>query len=245
MNARFDFAGRVVLVTGGTSGIGAASARAFRRAGARVIATGVGEAEIAAALSNPDFEGLELVRLDVTDRAAVDTLIGALPRLDVVVNSAGIIRRDEEHDPAVFDHVLDVNVSGGMRVASAARPLMARGGGGAIVFLASMLSYFGGPRQPAYSASKGAVRQLTMSLAGAYAIDNIRVNAVAPGWIVTELSRGAREDAQRNAMIVARTPMARWGECDEVADPILFLCSDAARFVTGAVLPVDGGYLTL
>jgi NAD(P)-dependent dehydrogenase (short-subunit alcohol dehydrogenase family) len=124
------------------------------------------------------------------------------------------------------------------------RPQLARQSG-SIVFIASMLSFFGGPKQPAYAASKGAIRQLTMSLAAAYAQDSIRVNAVAPGWIVTNLSRGARDDAARNAMILARTPMARWGQPEEVADPILFLSSDAARFVTGVVLPVDGGFLTM
>ncbi|HVL56364.1 MAG TPA: SDR family oxidoreductase [Burkholderiaceae bacterium] len=245
MQAKFDFSGRVALIVGGTTGIGAATAQAFRSAGARVIATGVSEAELGEALANAAFADIELVRLDVLDTAAIPALIEPLPRLDVVVYCAGIIRRDAEFDPTVFEQVLAVNVSGGMRVATAARPLLARSGGGSILFIASMLSYFGGPKSPAYSASKGAVRQLTMSLAGAYAADQIRVNAVAPGWIVTNLSRGARDDESRNAMIVARTPMARWGQPDEVADPIMFLCSDAARFITGAIVPVDGGFLTI
>ncbi|MBP6817614.1 MAG: SDR family oxidoreductase, partial [Burkholderiaceae bacterium] len=161
-----------------------------------------------------------------------------------VVNSAGVIRREAEHDPEVFDQVLDVNVSGGMRVSSAARPLLARSKG-AIVFIGSVMSFFGGPRQPAYSASKGAVRNLTMSLACAYAPEGIRVNAVAPGWVVTQLSRGAREDATRNAQIMSRVPMGRWAEPVEIADPILFLCSDAARYMTGTVMPVDGGYMSV
>ncbi|NCX44686.1 MAG: SDR family oxidoreductase, partial [Betaproteobacteria bacterium] len=163
---------------------------------------------------------------------------------DVLVHCAGMIRREAEHDPDVFDEVIQVNLSAGMRLSTLMRPQLARTSG-SIVFIASMLSFFGGPRQPAYAASKGAVRQLTLSLAAAYAPDSIRVNAVAPGWIVTNLSRGAREDAARNAMILARTPMGRWGQPEEVADPILFLCSDAARFITGVVLPVDGGFLTV
>ncbi|MEN9315437.1 MAG: 2-dehydro-3-deoxy-D-gluconate 5-dehydrogenase, partial [Pseudomonadota bacterium] len=114
--------------------------------------------------------------------------------------------------------------------------------GGSIVFIGSVMSFFGGPKQPAYSASKGAVRNLTMSLACAYAADGIRVNAVAPGWVLTNLSRGAREDPARNAMILSRVPVGRWADPAEIADPILFLCSDAARYVTGTVMPVDGGY---
>ena len=241
MNFSFDFTGKTVLVTGGVSGIGAAASIAFRRAGARVIACGLTVDELAHARADVAFEGIEIEPLDVTDRAAVDALVGGLAALDYVVNSAGTIRREAEHDPDVFDHVIDVNLSGGMRVAAAARPLLRRSGG-AIVFIASVMSYFGGPRQPAYSSSKGAVRNLTMSLACAYAADGIRVNAVAPGWVVTNLSRGAREDEARNAAIIARVPFGRWGQPDEIADPILFLCSDAARFMTGTVMTVDGGY---
>ncbi len=244
MNFAFDFKGRTALVTGGVSGIGGAASQAFRAAGAHVIACGLTEAELAAARSDPAYAGIDVRALDVTDKVAVDALIGGLPALDFVVNSAGVIRREAEHDPEVFDQVLDVNVSGGMRVSSAARPLLARSKG-AIVFIGSVMSFFGGPRQPAYSASKGAVRNLTMSLAAAYAADGIRVNAVAPGWVVTQLSRGAREDAARNAQIMSRVPMARWAEPVEIADPILFLCSDAARYMTGTVMPVDGGYMSV
>ena len=241
MNFRFDFTGKTVLVTGGVSGIGGAASVAFRRAGARVIACGLTVDELAHARAHASFEGIEIEPLDVTDRAAVDALIGGLPALDYVVNSAGTIRRDADHDPDVFDEGLDVNVSGGRRGGAAARPLLRRSRG-AIVFIASVMSYFGGPRQPAYSTSKGAVRNLTMSLACAYAADGIRVNAVAPGWVVTNLSRGAREDEARNAAIMARVPFGRWGQPDEIADPILFLCSDAARFMTGTVMTVDGGF---
>ncbi len=244
MKASFDYSGRHVLVTGGTSGIGAATAIAFRQAGASVTACGLTDQELSAARADPGFAGIELRRLDVTNRAAVDALVGGLPRLDAVVNSAGLIRRDAEHDPDVFAHVIDVNLNGGMRVSAAARPLLAQSRG-SIVFIGSVMSFFGGPKQPAYSASKGAVRNLTMSLAAAYAADGIRVNAVAPGWVITELSRGARENPERNAMIMSRTPIGRWAEPAEIADPILFLCSDAARYMTGTIMAVDGGYMSM
>lgn len=244
MNFSFDFSGRTALVTGGVSGIGAAVSAAFLKAGARVIACGLTEAELAAARTDPALAGAEVRALDVTDNAAVVDLVAGLPSLDFVVNCAGVIRRDAEHDPAVFDQVLDVNVSGGMRVSTAARPLLARSGG-AIVFIGSVMSFFGGPRQPAYSASKGAVRNLTMSLASAYAPDGIRVNGVAPGWVITQLSRGAREDPVRNAGILSRVPMGRWADPVEIADPVLFLCSDAARYMTGTLMTVDGGYTSV
>ena len=144
MNFSYDFSGRTALVTGGVSGIGAAVSAAFLKAGARVIACGLTEAELAAARTDAALAGADVRALDVTDNAAVVALVGSLPALDFVVNCAGVIRRDAEHDPAVFDQVLDVNVSGGMRVSTAARPLLARSGG-AIVFIGSVMSFFGGP----------------------------------------------------------------------------------------------------
>lgn len=244
MNTSFDFSGKVALVTGGVSGIGAAASLAFKRAGATVIACGVTEEEILAAKVSADFAGIRIEPLNVRDDGAVKRLIGSLNRLDFVVNSAGIIRRAAEHDPETFAEVIDVNLTGGMRVATAARPLLAKSKG-AIVFIGSVMSFFGGPVQPAYSASKGAVMNLVMSLGAAYAVDGIRVNAVAPGWVITELSRGARENPERNAQIMGRIPMNRWAEPAEIADPIMFLCSDAARYVTGSILPVDGGYISV
>ena len=244
MNTTFDFSGKVALVTGGVSGIGAAASLAFKRAGASVIACGVTEQEIMAAKVNPDFANIRIEALNVRDNDAVQRLMGSLDQLDFVVNSAGIIRRAAEHDPETFAEVIDVNLTGGMRVATAARPLLAKSKG-AIVFIGSVMSFFGGPVQPAYSASKGAVMNLVMSLGAAYAADGIRVNAVAPGWVITELSRGARENPERNAQIMGRIPMNRWAETSEIADPIMFLCSDAARYVTGSILPVDGGYISV
>ena len=233
---------RRVFVSGGTSGIGAAIARAFAAAGAEVSVTGASEAEAQAARARSDMAGIACTALDVRDAAAVAERVAALGELDVVVNCAGVIRRGAELEPEAFAMVVDINLNGTMRVCAAARAgLKARGG--CIVNTASMLSFFGGGLVPGYSASKGGVAQLTKSLAIAYAADGIRVNAVAPGWIATPLTQALQDDAARSAPILARTPLGRWGTPEDIAGPVLFLASPAARFVTGVVLPVDGGYL--
>lgn len=227
------------VVTGGTRGIGAGVAASLIAKGWRVTATGVTEAEVAA------YEGgAKTAVLDVTDNRAVTDFFAQLDALDGLVNCAGIIARQAEFEVETFAKVIDVNLTGTMRCCVAARPLLAKQGG-AIVNTASMLSFFGGPLVPAYSASKGGVAQLTKSLAGAWADQNIRVNAVAPGWIATEMTTALREDDGRNAPILARTPMKRWGQSDEVGALAAWLMSDEASFVTGSVYPVDGGYAAM
>ena len=223
MNFSFDFSRKRVLVTGGVSGIGRAVSMAFLAAGAEVVACGLTEAGTGGGAGRSGLRPIQVVKLDVTDKAAVDALIAAQPSLDVVVTSAGIIRRDGEHDPEVFDQVIDVNLSGSMRVASAARPLLARsegldraGGIGDVVLrrsaAARLFGFQGRHPQP------DDVARLCL-----WPGEGIRVNAVAPGWVVTDLSKGARENIERNAMIMARSPLGRWAQPAEIADPVLFL----------------------
>jgi NAD(P)-dependent dehydrogenase (short-subunit alcohol dehydrogenase family) len=233
---------RKVFVTGATSGIGEAIAQAFQAEGALVVATGATALEVQNAFKKSANFGIDFRVLDVRDLSAVQAMVGALSELDVVVNCAGVIQRALELEPEAFAHTVDINLNGTMRVCSAAREgLKARRG--CIVNTASMLSFFGGGLVPGYSASKGGVAQLTKSLAIAYADDGIRVNAVAPGWIATPLTQALQDDPFRAAPILARTPMKRWGTPADVVGPVLFLASPQAQFVTGVVLPVDGGYL--
>lgn len=230
------------LVTGGTRGIGAGIAHALAASGYAVLACGVSEAECAAFPVEP---GIETRVLDVTDEASVQASLSALPSLDLLVNCAGIIQRGgKEFEIEAFRQTLEVNLVGTMRMCVAARPMLAASAG-SIVNTASMLTFQGSPFVPGYSASKGGVGQLTKSLAAAWASDGIRVNAIAPGWIATELTRPLVEDAERARPILARTPLARWGTPDDIGGVVVFLASDAARFVTGAILPVDGGYLAV
>jgi NAD(P)-dependent dehydrogenase (short-subunit alcohol dehydrogenase family) len=233
----FDFSGHQVLVVGASrAGIGAAVARAFQDAGAVVTITGAEDAP-----APEDAERFLYHRLDVTDLAAVEALAAATVRLDVLVNCAAITSRGEEMALPFFQKVVDVNLHGTFRTAQAFQPQLAATRGN-IVNIASMYARFGSPRNPAYGASKAAVEQLTKSLAIAWAPDGIRVNAVAPGFIVTQQSAKSRTDPVHVANVNARTPLGRWGEPEDIAGTVMFLASPLAGFVTGTCLAVDGGY---
>lgn len=221
----------IAIITGAASGIGHALAVGFRAAGYTVIA-----------VDRATGDGITAV--DVRDYGAIVALAEKQERISALVNSAGIIRRREEYDPGVFADVLDVNLTGSMRFCVACKLALARARG-SIINIASLYAFDGAPHAPAYSASKGAVVQLTKSLAIEWAKDGIRVNAIAPGWIETPLSEAIRADANRNKTILDRVPMGRWGKPEEVVDPALFLASTAARYVTGTVLAVDGGYTAM
>ena len=233
---------RKILVIGGSSGIGAAIAQAFATNGDHVIATGATKEEVERAQVQSEQNKISFQQLDVRDGNVVQDCIDEIDSLDVLVNCAGVIHRNAEHQPEVFADVIDINLNGSMRVCNAAREKLKQSKG-CIINTASMLSFFGGGLVPGYSASKGGIAQLTKSLAIAYAPDGIRVNAVAPDWIATQFTQALQEDSQRSEAILSRTPLGRWGEPEDVVGPVLFLASDAACFVTGVVLPVDGGYL--
>ena len=237
MHCAFDFSQAEVLVVGASrAGIGAAIARAFQDAGAQVAITGA-EPEPAP----EDAARFAYTQLDVTDAGAVQSLAARTDKLDILVNCAAITARGQEMAPDFFQNVVDVNLHGTFRTALAFHPhLKARKG--SLINIASMYASFGSPKNPAYGASKAAVVQLTKSLAIAWAGDGIRVNAVAPGFIVTAQSARSRTDPAHVAAVNLRTPMGRWGQPEDIAGPVLFLTSPAAAFMTGVCLPIDGGY---
>ena len=232
----FDVRGKRVLISGGCGGIGAAFARAFYAAGATPI--------LADIQSPPDdlaAKGFAFHFLDVRDDVAVGALAGSIGSLDVLIHCAGKLARWKEYDIETFQEVVDIHLGGAMRLATAFKPRLAASKG-CIINIGSMYSFFGSPHIPAYGAAKTALASLTKSLAIAWANDHIRVNAIAPGWIKTEITRPGRENPDFNRKVLERLPIGRWAEPEEVAGAAIFLASPAAGLVTGVMLPVDGGY---
>lgn len=230
------------VVTGGTSGIGYATARALADLGYQVTVTGVLDSDVERCLEDPAMRGIAVKKLDVCDEAAVRGFFSDFETLAALVNCAGIGRGDAEFNPAGFMQTIDVNLHGTMRCCYAAESALQKATG-AVVNIASVMSVFGSGTGPAYSASKGAVVQLTKSLAIAWGERGVRVNAVAPGWIETPMTTLMQADAQRNQRVLERSPMKRWGRPEEIASGIVFLLSPAASFINGVMLPIDGGYM--
>jgi 2-deoxy-D-gluconate 3-dehydrogenase len=247
----FDLTGRVAVVTGGNGGIGLGMARGLAGAGATVVVAARNRAKSEASVAELGRLGARsaFLPLDVADpascRAMVDETVSRFGRLDVLVNNAGMSIRKPPEDYAVeeWQAVLDTNLTGAFVCCQAVHPTMRQNGGGKIINIGSMMAIFGAAYAAAYAASKGAIVQLTKSLAIAWAKDNIQVNAVLPGWIDTELTTVAREQVPGlHERILRRTPAGRWGLPDDLAGIAVFLASPAADFVTGAAIPVDGGF---
>ena len=247
----FDLSGRVAVVTGGNRGIGRAMALGLARAGASVavLARNVEQNQLVLAELKAIGKPTLVVPLDVTDRAALPTALAEVERtlggIDILVNNAGIVALTggvlyETAD--VWDKTIETHLNAAFLLSQwVAKSMVKRKSGGKIINLASMYSIFGSGLVPSYSAAKGAIVQLTKSLAIELAPHNIQVNAIAPGWIETDMTAAVRSSPM-NDEIIARTPAKRWGKADEIIGATVFLASRGADFITGATLPVDGGY---
>ena len=247
----FDLTGHVAVVTGGNGGIGLGMGKGLAAAGARVVVAARNAEKADTALSALGGKGA-FIALDVTDegscRAMVEATLERFARLDILINNAGtsIRKPPEAYTAAEWHTVLDTNLTGALFCSQAAYPAMKQAGGGKIINIGSMFALFGTGYGAPYAASKGALVQLTKSLAVAWAKDNIQVNAVLPGWIDTELTRDARRQvAGLHDRVLARTPAGRWGVPEDLAGIAVFLAAPASDFVTGAAIPVDGGFSSM
>jgi NAD(P)-dependent dehydrogenase (short-subunit alcohol dehydrogenase family) len=245
----FGLAGRVCLVTGGAQGIGEACCRRFAREGAKVVIADIDDTRGAALAS--ELGGL-YEHCDVGDKAQVDALVAAAitahGRIDVLVNNAGIFKACDFLDitEADFDAVLRVNLKGAFLVAQAVAREMARAGRGSIINMSSVNGTLAIPSIASYNVSKGGINQLTRVMALSLADQGVRVNAVAPGTIATELAaKAVLTSEEAKARIMSRTPLRRLGEPAEIADTVAFLASDAASYITGEIVVVDGGRMAL
>jgi 2-deoxy-D-gluconate 3-dehydrogenase len=251
MQNMFDLTGKVAIVTGGNGGIGLGMARGLASAGASIVVAGRDAAKSTAAVEALRAQGAtaDRIEVDVRREASVVALVQATVqrhgRLDILINNAGINVRKPPHEMSLAEwtSVIDTNLTSAYLCSHAAHPHLQRAGGGKIVNIGSMMSIFGAAYTPAYAASKGGIVQFTKACATAWARDNIQVNAVLPGWIDTDLTFRAREQVPGlHDRVLQRTPAGRWGTPDDHAGVAVFLCSRAADFVTGAAIPVDGGF---
>ena len=244
-NPRYDCAGAHVLVTGGTSGIGAATAAAYREAGAEVTITGT---RAAATSYDEDLSGYRYLQMDAEDGASIDAVAAALPRLDILVNNAGMALPSiglDEYDPDIFARSVNMLLIGAFRMARRTADLLAQSkieGGPSIIGIASMSSYFGIGIVPGYGAAKTGLLGLTRTLAVEWGSRGIRVNAVAAGLTRSRMTAGTFAQEQWTEPSLARTPLGRLGVPDDIANAILFLTSPGASWITGQTLVVDGGY---
>lgn len=234
-----DFSGKTVLVIGGSSGIGNGIARLFRNHGAAVHVTGTRDSE--SAYPDSDFESMSYYPLDIASDDAVRDFKPDFDSLDVLVNSAGtVLYKRGEYKMDGWRHVIDVNLTGVMHTCLRFHTML-KASSGNIVLVSSMASFHATRGNPAYSASKGGLRTLTMSLAEAWARDGIRVNTIAPGFVDTKLTKITRNNRDLYEATIRNTPLGRWGEPEEMATVALFLASTMASYMTGVTIPVDGG----
>lgn len=233
--------GKTALVSGATSGIGLEIARGFAALGAHVIATGSSKSKLAALQSGNQMDSLHFERLDVSDASAITAFCERFETLDLLVNAQGISRPGQEYADDVFLEVVNINLISAMRLATALHPALRRGGG-SIINIASMLSFLADEEVPSYCASKSGILGLTRALAHRYGKDGVRVNAIAPGYHRTAMTEGLWRDEAAASKIAGRTALKRWGEADDLVGAAIFLTTPAARYISGAVLPVDGGY---
>jgi 2-deoxy-D-gluconate 3-dehydrogenase len=247
----FDLTGRVAIVTGGNGGIGLGMASGLSDAGATLIIVGRNQAKSDEAVAALTAHGGKAIAVgaDVTDAAAVAAMIARVQdtfgRIDVLINNAGMsIRKPPDVlNLEEWETVMKTNLTSAFLCSQAVHPAMKANGGGKIINIGSMMSIFGAAYAPAYAASKGGIVQFTRSCACAWAADNIQANAVLPGWIDTELTQNARRQVDGlHDRVLGRTPVGRWGTAGDMAGIAVFLSSAASDFVTGAAIPVDGGF---
>ena len=236
-----DLTGKIALVTGGASGIGYAIALAFLEAGAEVIVTAKSDESLDKCNIKTKYGVLKKYKLDVTNDISIDNILNEIGALHILVNNAGLVKRALEYRIEHFAEVINTNLMGVMRMSHSVLPKLAMTHGN-IINIASMWSFFGSPISPGYTASKTGLVGLTKSLANGWYEHKVRVNAIAPGYIETKLTKPLRDEKAEKEKITDRTVMKRWGVPEDIAGAAVYLASDRASYTTGTTITVDGGY---